>query len=147
MALPKAQREGPGPVSYEVLNASIPLGVAKARNNLSKFNFFHQFISYSSSYPKEYILEACTRSEKYRETSIRNRGAYLLCLLSGERNISDAMSILGCRDEDTKAILIIDNGHHDELETMGITFSNMEQSGDMPDLYSSMALVEMELIH
>ena len=132
---------------YEVLNATIPLGVGKARINLSKLNFFHQFISHSTSYPRDYILEACIRSEKYGETSIRNRGAYFLCLLSGERNIRDAMNLLGCKDTDIEAILAIESGHSDELEKMGISFTSMEQSGDRPDFYSSMALVEMELIH
>ncbi len=147
MGQPKAPREGPDPVSYDVLNTSIPLGVGNARVNLSKLYFFHQFISNSFSYPKDYILEACIRSEKYGETSIRNRGAYFLCLLSGERNIRDAMNLLGCKDNDTKAILVIESGHNNELENLGISFTSMEQSCDRPDFYSSMAMVEMELIH
>ncbi len=97
--------------------------------------------------PKEFLLEACERSEKFSMTSIRDRGAYFMCLISGKRNISDAMRIMGCSMNDTVAFMAFESGNERELEGCGIIFEKYSFPEDSMDIYGQMTMTEMELIN
>ncbi len=140
-------REGPAQVPYDASLATVPSGIGNALGCLKKYNFFHQFFFMETPFPEEYILEACRRSEKFNRTSIRDQGAYFMCLVAGRRNISDAMKLVGCGMNDTVAFIAFESGHENELKNCGVITETYLFPKDSREIYGQMTMTEMELIN